>query len=687
MVLYVLPTYHLDFYDTICSDQTLTFDGVPYTAAGTYIDSLHTLTTPACDSVRTLHLTVHDTTTGDTTAVACDQFVWHDSTYTQSTSNSQFSILNSVGCDSTIRLTLTIHYSDTIADFDTICENSLTGGYIWRDTLLYPGTTTGTYAIVRPNQWGCDSTMMLSLLVHGNTMSSVFDTIVENQAATWQYNGIAVSSDTTQMMVTLTNVAGCDSTVSYNLYIWRNVSAEIDSTICADAVGTFQWQGNTYADTLHHTFTDVHGADSTVTLLMHTAPTYDNHFYDTICDNQLAAFADTAYGQTGDYTHHLFSTMGCDSSVTLHLVVNPTYDYHFYDTIYHGDTVTFEGNTYSTSGDYPHYYNSVSGCDSVITLHLTDIILVELLRTDSICEGDTFYFAGQPLTQAGTYRDTVLATNSLMGDTIVVETLVVLPYHTITFDTTHTCLAPPHYTLIAHTDAPYIQWASTPFDDVLDDHLHDSVIYVNPAEPTVYHLFADYGDMPMCPSADSIVLVPIVPVDATIRVVPDYLTYDRRHLEARNVGSGSYSYTRWSVQYNDAFPFTDTARVLRLDVPAEVDSLRIALTVANQTCANTDSVKVPIYVNGLYFPNVFTPSLGINNTFSAIGVGILQFEIWIYDRRGALVFHSTDIDDVWDGTHDGRPCRQESYVYFCRYTTKLEPKAQQSVAGTVTLLR
>ena len=529
--------------------------------------------------------------------------------------------------------------------------------------------------------------MTLDLIVHSNTTSSVYDTIVENQAATWQYNGIVVSSDTAQMIVTLTNAAGCDSTVNYNLYIWRNVSTMIDSTICANAIGSFQWQGNAYADTLHHIFTDVHGADSSVTLIMHIAPTYDYHFYDTVCDNQMVTFADTAYGQSGDYIHYLLSDEGCDSSVTLHLVVNPTYDYHRYDTIYHGDTIVFEGNTYSTSGDYPHHYTSVGGCDSVITLHLTDIILVELLRIDSICEGDTFYFAGQPLTQAGIYRDTVRATNSLMGDTLVVETLVVLPYHTIVFDTTHTCLTPPHYTLVAHTDAPYIQWASIPFDDILDGHLHDSVIYVNPAESTVYHLFADYGDMPMCPSTDSIVLEPIRPIEAAIQVVPDYLTYDRRHLEARNVGGGSYNYTRWSVQYNEDLPFSDTARVLRLDVPMEVDSLMIALTVANQTCADTDSVKVPIFVTGLFFPNVFTPSLGINKTFSAIGVGILRFEIWIYDRRGALVFHSTNIEEAWDGTYDGRPCRQEAYVYRCQYTTRLEPKAQKSVTGTVTLLR
>jgi gliding motility-associated-like protein len=118
-----------------------------------------------------------------------------------------------------------------------------------------------------------------------------------------------------------------------------------------------------------------------------------------------------------------------------------------------------------------------------------------------------------------------------------------------------------------------------------------------------------------------------------------------------------------------------------------VDSVLITLAVSNDLCADSDTVMVPSIVSNLFFPNIFTPTLTSNNTFKAIGNGIADFEIWIYDRRGDIVFHSTDIDQPWDGTHDGAPCPQAAYVYKCRYSTTLEPQSFKTVTRTVTLIR
>ena len=62
--------------------------------------------------------------------------------------------------------------------------------------------------------------------------------------------------------------------------------------------------------------------------------------------------------------------MVCDSVRTLHLEVWPTHGLDLYDTVYDGDTYTFEGRTYDVTGVYPRLYATVEGCDSVRTLHL-----------------------------------------------------------------------------------------------------------------------------------------------------------------------------------------------------------------------------------------------------------------------------------------------------------------------------
>ena len=62
-----------------------------------------------------------------------------------------------------------------------------------------------------------------------------------------------------------------------------------------------------------------------------------------------------------------------------------------------------------------------------------------------------------------------------------------------------------------------------------------------------------------------------------------------------------------------------------------------------------------IYGNVLfYIPSAFTPDNdGLNDAFEITGRQIRLFEIWIYNRWGELVYHSTDLDDVWTGDVNG----------------------------------
>lgn len=67
----------------------------------------------------------------------------------------------------------------------------------------------------------------------------------------------------------------------------------------------------------------------------------------------------------------------------------------------------------------------------------------------------------------------------------------------------------------------------------------------------------------------------------------------------------------------------------------------------------------------VYVPNCFTPDNdGINDVFLARGHDLVSFEMWIYSRWGDLIFHSTDIDQPWDGSWNGG----EHYVNDASYT-------------------
>lgn len=66
----------------------------------------------------------------------------------------------------------------------------------------------------------------------------------------------------------------------------------------------------------------------------------------------------------------------------------------------------------------------------------------------------------------------------------------------------------------------------------------------------------------------------------------------------------------------------------------------------------------------LYIPSAFTPNGdGRNDYFEAQGTFIKSFELDIYDRWGVLVKKMTDISNVWDGTKNGGPAPEDTYVY------------------------
>jgi gliding motility-associated-like protein len=71
----------------------------------------------------------------------------------------------------------------------------------------------------------------------------------------------------------------------------------------------------------------------------------------------------------------------------------------------------------------------------------------------------------------------------------------------------------------------------------------------------------------------------------------------------------------------------------------------------------------------LYVPQVFTPNGdGINEVFLPQGNGILTYHIDIYNRWGANIFSSDNINTGWDGTFNNNIQAPGTYFYVINYT-------------------
>lgn len=104
-----------------------------------------------------------------------------------------------------------------------------------------------------------------------------------------------------------------------------------------------------------------------------------------------------------------------------------------------------------------------------------------------------------------------------------------------------------------------------------------------------------------------------------------------------------------------------------------------------------DSVMSTINIHpdwSIYIPNAFSPNGdGINDYFSAKGYGILEFEMFIFNRWGDLIYTTKNMSAGWDGTvqdGSGAICQQDVYVY--KIDIKTNTLMKKSYVGHVTLV-
>lgn len=112
------------------------------------------------------------------------------------------------------------------------------------------------------------------------------------------------------------------------------------------------------------------------------------------------------------------------------------------------------------------------------------------------------------------------------------------------------------------------------------------------------------------------------------------------------------------------------------------------LTVANAYGCE-DSITRCLTVNPdwtFYVPNSFTPNDDTQNEiFTAVGHNIDQFEMFIYDRWGLMIYYTDDMSKGWNGTYMGENSPVDVYVYQIHFRDSR--KRGHTRTGHVSLIR
>jgi len=90
----------------------------------------------------------------------------------------------------------------------------------------------------------------------------------------------------------------------------------------------------------------------------------------------------------------------------------------------------------------------------------------------------------------------------------------------------------------------------------------------------------------------------------------------------------------------------------------------------------------------VFIPTAFTPDGdGLNDIFKAEGTFIDDFELWVFDRWGNVVFHTENKNEGWDGSDSSVDFASQTLVYSYRVLAKGFNLQLIDKKGSVTVVR
>ena len=226
-------------------------------------------------------------------------------------------------------LTLTVDNAITTTFEATICEGE---SYAMDNFNIQKATASGAYKQKLQGVNTCDSVVVLNLTVLPKLRTEVVQSICQGDY--YEFNGEKYYTNTIKVDTLSSVVTGCDSIVALYLTVNEMIEGEEDVHLCPGDYVEFGKFGQitesgTYLDTVKNALM----CDSAATLNVYVHENVATTVRAAICqgdkyDNDVWA----GLTQAGDYPSKQETVWGCDSIVTLHLLVAGA-DQQIYDDI------------------------------------------------------------------------------------------------------------------------------------------------------------------------------------------------------------------------------------------------------------------------------------------------------------------------------------------------------------------
>ncbi len=357
----------------------------------------------------------------------------------------------------------------------------------------------------------------------------------------------------------------------------------------------------------------------------------------SVCQGGSYTIGGQSFSTAGQHQAIVSAANGCDSVITLNLTLNPIFSGTINQSICQGGSYVFFGQTLSNSGIYSQTLQNAAGCDSIVNLNLTMNPVLSTTQNVAICPGDSYTFFGQTLTNAGSYSQSLQ--NSAGCDSIVYLNLSIKPTTSATI--TYAMCDGLSYNFNGQTITAAGSYSAT-------------LIGSNGCDSIVTLLMTIY---------------PIPTAPNLINNSPLSCPGDLLSLTAAPVSNGNFT---WTGPNNFASLSQDT---LFNAYPINMGIYTATVTVNG--CVSP-SASIPVTITNIFnfedfiFPNVITPDgdeindkLDIQSYFYTC----YEFELFIYNRWGNIVFSHKFNEDPFEGkTADGTDLNDGVYFYKLVYS-------------------
>ncbi len=286
------------------------------------------------------------------------------------------------------------------------------------------------------------------------------------------------------------------------------------------------------------------------------------------------------------------------------------------------------------------------------------------------------------VTTEGPYSCTVVSPNgcSYSDDIIAVSSFV----PTIEFYTPNDSACPPASfqlvdSTLAQADDPIIEWSWTVAGQQSNSSATSIALESSGSYDVTLEVVTELG----CRSSLTIpnYLTVHQPPTSHFSVYPKEINHCNTTVNIQNF-STNYNVVSWDFG-NDAFANDDTISQYTYD---DVGNYIIRLTTINEFgCQNTYNTEIePSKRIPFYAPNAFTPDGDeVNEVFKPVLDCARNYELWISNRWGAIVYYSNDINNGWDGTFEGQLAPVGIYTWKAKYDGA---KVNQVKLGQVHLM-